>query len=74
MQHHYQLQLNFFVTHAWFALSVFFRDEKFLLEAFGILSLSNYSWTIGLQIVSLARHACLFAFVMEISFSRHLEF
>ena len=66
--------LDCFVRHTWFALSIFFCDGNFLLEAVGILSLSNYSWTIGLQIVSLARQVCLFSFVMEIFCSRHLEF
>ena len=75
-------QLDGFVRHAWFALSVFshdgkflleavfwgyptilgqldcrlFGDGKFLLEAVGILSLSNYSWTFGLQIVLLGTY------------------
>ena len=45
-----------FVRHAWFALAVFSRDEIFLLDAVGILSLSNYSWTIRLQLVSLGTY------------------
>ena len=32
-----------FVTHAWYALFFFLHDEKFLVEAGGILSLCNYS-------------------------------
>ena len=62
-----QLELDCFVRHAWFALSVFFCDGKFLLEAVGILSLFNYSWTIGLQIISFGKHGlqCLFSFMME---------
>ena len=65
--------LDCFVRHTWFALSIFFCDGNFLLEAVGILSLSNYSWTIGLQIVLLPRHACLFSFVIETFCLRHLE-
>ena len=42
------LELDYFVRHAWFALTVFSRDGIFLLEAGGILSLCNYSWTAGL--------------------------
>ena len=45
-----------FATHAWCPLCVFFRAGKCLLEAGGILSLFNYSWTVGLQIVSLGTH------------------
>ena len=58
-------QSDGFVGCAWFALSVFSRDGKFLLEAVGILSLSNYAWTAGLQIVSLGTHGLhyLFPFV-----------
>ena len=39
--------------------------EIFLTEAVGILSLPNYSWTVGLQIVSLGTHGLhyLFPFV-----------
>ena len=44
------------VEHAWFAVSVSFRNKKFLLEVVGILSLLNYSWTFGLQIVSLGTY------------------
>ena len=49
-----------------------FGDGKILLEAVGILSLSNYSWTLGLQIVSLVMYGmhCLFSLVMENSCSR----
>ena len=49
-------QLHCFIRHAWFALAVFSRDGMFLLDAVGILSLSNYSWTIRLQIVSLSTY------------------
>ena len=45
-----------FVRHAWFALAVFSCDGIFLLDAVGILSLSNYSWTIRLQIIYLGRY------------------
>ena len=44
------------VEHAWFGVSVSFRDGKFLLEVVGILSLSKYSWAFGLQIVSLGTY------------------
>ena len=53
------------MKHAWCLLCFFFRDGKFLLEAGGILSLCNYSWTVELQIVSLGMHGLhyLFPFV-----------
>ena len=56
------LELDCFVSHAWFALPVCSRDGIFLLEAGGILSLSNYSWTVGLQIVSLGTHGLYYLF------------
>ena len=45
---HYQLELECFVMNTWSALSVFFHDGKFLLEVCGILSLSKFSWSIGI--------------------------
>jgi len=51
-----------FATHAWCPLCVFFRAGKCLLEAGGILSLFNYSWTVGLQIVSLGTHGLYYLF------------
>ena len=65
-----------FARHAWCSLSVLFRDGKFLLEAVGILSLCNYSSSIGLHIVFLGTHRVLplFYFVMENSCLRELEF
>ena len=58
-----------FVMHASCALSVFFHDGKFLLEALGMLSLSNYFWTTGLWIVLFGTHGlhCLFSLKMAIS-------
>ena len=69
-------QLNCFVSHQWFALSVFYRDGKFLLKIVGIFSFPSYSWTIRLQIVRLGTHGmpCLFSFVMENSCLKQLEF
>ena len=49
-----RLEIVFF-THTWCALSVFFCDGNFLLEAVGILSLSSYSWT--LELGCFVRHA-----------------
>ena len=68
-------RLDCFHRHIWFALSVFFCDGKFLLEAVGILSLSNYSWTIGSQIVKFGKHGfdCLFSFMMENFCLRQVE-
>ena len=51
-----------FATHAWCPLCVFFRAGKCLLEAGGILSLFKYSWTVGLQIVSLGTHGLYYLF------------
>ena len=59
-----------FARHTWFAMPVFFCDGKFLLEAVRIFSLSNYSWTIGFQIVSLGTHGMH----CEKICSRELEF
>ena len=61
---------NCSVMHAWCTLCVFFCDGKFLLEAGGILSLSNYSWTYGLQIVCQARKVC----TTKTIWSRQFEF
>ena len=33
---------DYFVRHAWFALSVLFHDEKLLLKAVGILNVINW--------------------------------
>jgi len=67
--------LDCFVRHAWFALSVSFVTENSCM-AFGILSLSDCSWTIGLQIVLFGTHGlhCLFTLKMKIPCLRHLEF
>ena len=53
-----------FVRHAWFALSVSFRGE-FVAQGSWNFELSNYSWTVGLQIVSCDTHGLhyLFPFV-----------
>ena len=67
-------QSDGFVRHAWYALFVFSLDGKFLLEAVGTLSLSKYSWTVGLQIVSLGTHGLHCFLSWEISCSRQLEF
>ena len=69
-------QLDCFVRHIWLALSIFFRDGNFLLEAVGILSLSNYSCIIGLQIVLFGTHGlhCLFFFHDGNFLLRQLEF
>ena len=45
-----------FARHAWCSPSVLFRDGKFLLGPVGILSLYNYSWSIGVQIVLEGTH------------------
>ena len=49
---------------------------KMLLEVVGILSLRNYSWSIGFHIVVLGTHGVLrlFYFVMENACLRQLEF
>ena len=67
---------NINVRHAWCALSVFLHDGKFLVKAGGILSLRNYSWSIGFHIVVLGTHGVLrlFYFVMENACLRQLEF
>ena len=41
---------------------VYFADGKFLFEAVGILCMSNYSRTVGLQIVSLGTHDLQYLF------------
>ena len=51
-----------FATHAWRPLCGFFCAGKCLLEAGGILSLFKYSWTVGLQIVSLGTHGLYYLF------------
>ena len=64
-----QLNVDCFPRHAWCAVSVFFHDMKFLLEAFGILSLCGYCSSIGLQIVFLGKHGVhLSVFFRDVKF------
>ena len=51
------LQLS---THG--LVSISFREGNLFLEGVGILSLSNYSWTVRLQIVSLGAHSLHYLF------------
>ena len=47
---------DWFCMHTWCALSIFFHDGKFLLEAVAILSLWKYCLSIGLQVDFLDMH------------------
>ena len=59
------LELDCFVRHAWFALTVFSRDGIFLLEAGGILSLCNYSWKFDWRLFCYARMVSAVCFLWK---------